>query len=113
MALRVTFCKACDQEALQVCLVLDQRERFGNHLRSTLGAGRIDKHNEAVRQLTALGVEVLVSKYKTLPTVRQWEGNTLAVLVPHMQHNLMNGCSRMHQRSERLRLSQGRADLGM
>lgn len=46
---------------LQVCLVLDQRERFGDHIRSTLGSSRTDKHAEAVRQLSALGVNVIVS----------------------------------------------------
>ena len=46
--------------ALQVALVLDHRERFGNQVRSTLGNQASDKNAEAVRQLTSLGVKVVV-----------------------------------------------------
>ena len=43
-------------------MVLDHRERFGNHIHSSLhGNGLSDKHSQAVKQLTDLGVQVVVS----------------------------------------------------
>ena len=42
--------------------MLDHRERFGNHIHSSLhGGGLADKHSQAIKQLTDLGVKVLVS----------------------------------------------------
>lgn len=47
--------------SFQVVLVLDHRERFGNHIHSSLhGNGGSDKHSQAVKQLSDLGVKVLV-----------------------------------------------------
>ncbi len=40
---------------MQICLLLDQRERFGNHVRSVTGGHHVsDKHGEAVRQLQTM-----------------------------------------------------------
>ena len=47
--------------ALQVALVLDHRERFGNQVRSNLESNQgSDKNAEAVRQLASLGIKVVV-----------------------------------------------------